>query len=119
MRFEGDFYKIKRIECLENGQFNAVVEISAKHQIFDGHFPEQAVVPGVCTLMMVKDCLSKIKHREILFSSIKECKYLSALFPAEGLKIVLDFTFTETSLMGMVKRYDTGHPVLKLKANYK
>ncbi len=119
MRLEGNFYKTEQIEVTEDGVFKAIVEIFHEHPIFDGHFPQQAVVPGVCTLAIIKETLGKALQREVSFKTIKECKYVSSLLPHVGLKIVLDFVITDAAqLKGIVKRHDNGEVVLKLKATF-
>ncbi len=117
MRLEGNFYKIEQLGITADGVFNAVVEICHEHPVYEGHFPQQAVVPGVCTLTIIKECIGKVLQREVSFGSIKECKYISALLPFAGLRIVLDFVIEDsTHLKGKVTRYDNGQVVLKLKA---
>ena len=119
MRLEGSFYTVESISLSGDGELRAVVELADRHPIFDGHFPSQAVVPGVCTLTILKECLRKVKRRDIMFTAIKECKYLSALLPGKGLKVELEFACGEETLSGMVKRCDDGQPVMKLKASYR
>ncbi len=119
MRLEDNFYKIEQTEVAEDGTFKAIVEIFHEHPIFDGHFPQKSVVPGVCTLTIIKECLGKALQRDVNFKTIKECKYVSSLLPHYGLKVVLDFVITDfVQLSGTVKKYDNGDVVLKLKATF-
>ncbi len=117
MRLEDNFYKIKHIDGTTDRTFNAIVEIFHEHPIFKGHFPQQAIVPGVFTLTIIKECIGKVLHREISFTSIKECKYVSTLLPYAGLQIVLDFVIEDSKyLKGKVTRLDNKQVILKLKA---
>ncbi len=117
VKLEGHFYRTRQLELTPEGVFRAVVTLAHEHPIFEGHFPQQPVVPGVCTLTIVKECIGKAMQREVLFETIKECKYLSALLPFEGLSIVLDFVLTDSrQLKGTVTRQDNGQTILKLKA---
>ena len=81
MRLEGNFYTIHAITTGNPGEYTISAELFADHPIYKGHFPEQPVVPGVCTLTVIRECLAKIVGREVTFTAIKECKYLSALIP--------------------------------------
>ena len=38
--------------------------INANHKIFEGHFPIQPVVPGVCMMQMVKEILEQVIGKE-------------------------------------------------------
>ena len=117
MRLEGNFYKIDNFEQKEDCTYSLTVTILPEHQIYEGHFPAQAVVPGVCTLTIIRECVGKIMEREISFATIKECKYVSALLPEENLRIVINITITDGSKVRVqVERADSQQAVLKLRA---
>lgn len=116
MRLENNFYIVHSLELTDEGTFRGEVELLPEHPIYEGHFPQQAVVPGVCTLTIIKECLGRALQREVGFAAIKECKYLSALLPAEGLALKLDFQLIESQLRGVVSRVDDSQVVIKLKA---
>ena len=90
MALEG-FYNIDEIRTTESG-YQIDVTLFAGHKVYEGHFPGQPVVPGVCTLTVIRESVSHAAGREMMFSSIKECKFLSALIPTEDLKLNLDIT---------------------------
>lgn len=113
MRLENDFYKLLSLSATENG-WEATVELNHEHRIYEGHFPQQAVVPGVCTLTMIREILSKALGKAVRFSHIKECKYVSALLPQKGMQV--DFVM---ELQGDVLKCSAskeGETVLKLSA---
>lgn len=116
MRLEGNFYTIDSITSRAEGEYTAIVALAKEHHIYEGHFPSQPVVPGVCTLTIIRECLGEILSRQVSFASIKECKYVSALIPEEGLSIALNITLTETKLRATVERCDNQQTVLKLRA---
>jgi 3-hydroxyacyl-[acyl-carrier-protein] dehydratase len=51
-----DFYFITDENAAE-GLFRAEIRFVAGHSIFEGHFPGQPVVPGVCMMQLVKESL--------------------------------------------------------------
>ncbi len=75
-----DLFKIERISATDN-VFHYRAKIKNNHKIFDGHFPGMPVVPGVCTMSMIKECLAEIFSRSVRYNHIKECKFLSAITP--------------------------------------
>ena len=118
MRLENSFYKINNIEQKSDDAFAIEVTILPGHQIYEGHFPQQPVVPGVCTLTIIRECIGNILSKEVSFASIKECKYVSALIPLEDLRIMINLSITEsTKIAATVERVDNQQTVLKLKAN--
>ena len=116
MRVEGNFYKVIATEQIENNH-KIEVELLAEHPIYKGHFPQQPVVPGVCTLTIIKECLGEILSHGVSFKTIKECKYVSALIPQEGLRVIIDLAIVDgEKVNATVVRADNQQPVLKLKA---
>ncbi|MBQ6689861.1 MAG: beta-hydroxyacyl-ACP dehydratase [Bacteroidales bacterium] len=91
MSLEG-FYRIDEIRQAECG-YTMDVTLFAGHGIYEGHFPERAVVPGVCTLTVIRAALSEALGRRVRFSFIKECKFLSALLPEKDLNLVIEAVF--------------------------
>lgn len=116
MRLEGNFYTIDSITSPAKGEHNVVVTLAKEHHIYEGHFPAQPVVPGVCTLTIIRECLGEILSRQVSFASIKDCKYVSALIPEEGLRIAISITLSDTKLKATVERCDNQQTVLKLRA---
>lgn len=110
------FYKIHNI-AREDNSATVRVELLSSHPIYAGHFPGQPVVPGVCTLTIIKECIGQILGYEVSYASIKECKYMSALIPEENLGITLSITIDEDkNVKAVVNRDSTNETVLKLKA---
>lgn len=117
MRLEGNFYTIHAITTGNPGEYTISAELFADHPIYKGHFPEQPVVPGVCTLTVIRECLAKIMGREVTFTAIKECKYLSALIPQSNIPITINITIADDSqLRATVVNGNSSQSVLKLRA---
>lgn len=91
MNWENNFYRIKHVVEGENG-FKCIVELMEKHPIYEGHFPFEPIVPGVCTLAIIRSCLSVYSDKNISFSKIKECKFISVIKPKAGLLISIDLS---------------------------
>ena len=66
-------------DSVVNGEFT--VEINPESDIFKGHFPGTPVLPGACTLSIVKDCTQLILQREIIFYHISQCKFTGMINP--------------------------------------
>lgn len=114
MKLADTFYTIRSFDSAGDG-FRACVELLPDHPVYQGHFPGQPVVPGVLTLALVRECASMHIGRRAAYAAIRECKFISALLPCEGLEIRLDFTLDEQQkLCGTVRRGE--EPVLKLNA---
>lgn len=120
MKLLDNFYIIHRSEKVQEESFSVEVELLPNHSIYEGHFPGQPVVPGVCTLTIIRECLGRLLEREVKFFSIKECKYVSALLPQDGLRITINMTLVDSSkLRATVIKNEDQQVVLKLRAEIK
>ncbi len=57
------------------------ITLNANHQIFEGHFPGQPVVPGVCMMQMVKEVLENIIGTKTKLIKAIDMKFLAILNP--------------------------------------
>jgi 3-hydroxyacyl-[acyl-carrier-protein] dehydratase len=57
------------------------VQFNRSHKIFEGHFPGQPVVPGVCMMQMIKEIMEKIRRRKLQLTSASNMKFLSLIDP--------------------------------------
>lgn len=88
-----DFYQIENKSEVDNISIFDIT-LNPKHKIFEGHFPDQPIVPGVCTLQIIKECVESILNSETIIQSISSCKYLKAVNPIESNKIQLSILIT-------------------------
>ena len=77
------FYSIVSQENISDTQTQTKVLINAAHPIFEGHFPEQPVVPGVCMLQMVKDIVADKAQRNIQLQSLANVKFINVVIPQQ------------------------------------
>ncbi len=75
-----DFFHILDLK-IEQQTIAATLKINKQHSIFEGHFPGQPVVPGVCMMQMVKEILEKELKEKLLLSEADHLKFLSVLDP--------------------------------------
>lgn len=75
-----DFCVVLNLECLP-GDIRAVLQWNQAHAIFQGHFPGQPVVPGVCMLQIVKEVLEKGIGKELVLLESSQMKFLQFIDP--------------------------------------
>jgi len=78
-----DFFTIVKIKTAGT-EIKAELLINAGHQIFEGHFPGQPVVPGVCMMQMVKEILEQVTQRKTNLLKAQEMKFLAVIDPAKN-----------------------------------
>lgn len=117
MKLLNNFYTIESIELTDQGRLECIVRLLEYHDIYRGHFPSVAVVPGVCTLTIVKECAGLALGHDIRFSTIRKCKFMSLLTPEKNLGLKLSFQITGTILKGTVSRLSDNQTTIKLDAD--
>ena len=58
--------------------------INADHKIFEGHFPNQPVVPGVCMMQMIKEITEEVIGKETNLVQAADMKFLAVINPLEN-----------------------------------
>ena len=78
-----DFYKILETKKTKENNILSKIRINPQHQIFEGHFPNLPVVPGVCLMQMIKEILSKHLNKKLMLTKAANIKFLSMVNPNE------------------------------------
>ena len=92
----GNFFNIDHLEV--NGfDVKAELVINTRHKIFEGHFPGQPVVPGVCMMQMVKEIMEEVTKKKMDLVKAHEMKFLAIIDPAQNniISATLKYTMEE------------------------
>lgn len=88
------FYKINTLKFEEN-ILEAEISINPKHAIYEGHFPNNPVTPGVVQLELVKEILGTHFNKTIQLKSLITSKFLAVLNPEKTPDALFKMTVTE------------------------
>lgn len=113
------FYHITQSENINETDWKVRVMLNPQHSLYAGHFPQQPVVPGVCTLQMIKECLEKIYRAPLQYKQIASCKFLSVINPDETPELNFSFTIKRSgpdTLQVLVEGASSKEVCIKLKA---
>jgi 3-hydroxyacyl-[acyl-carrier-protein] dehydratase len=61
----------------------ATIELNPAHELYNGHFPNNPVTPGVVQLQILKEVISLQLNRELAMKTMRTCKFLQILNPNE------------------------------------
>lgn len=92
--FEDNLYTVVKRQ-VDDGNAVFDVKINAEHSIFEGHFPNNAVFPGVCSLMLIRKVACEVIGREMRYEQIKECKFLAVILPDKCACLEVNVLFSE------------------------
>ena len=65
------------------------VSLNPSHAIFEGHFPEKPILPGVCTLEIIKRAIAHSVGSSLRYEAIADCKYLALIEPEKDQHLIL------------------------------
>ncbi len=75
-----DFFTINETESSAS-EIWAELVINADHKIFEGHFPNQPVVPGVCMMQMIKEIIEQVLGKATNLVHAAEMKFMAIINP--------------------------------------
>ncbi len=94
-KFLDDLYFIERSHYESVNKLTAEVGINREHSIFKGHFPGNPILPGACTIQILKELIELHLGRKVTLSKASNIKYLSFIDPENNNLIDFDIELKE------------------------
>lgn len=115
-----DFFSIVTEEHT-NGAIRALLKINRDHPIFEGHFPGQPVVPGVCMLQMVREVMEVQLDKKLFVAEADNIKFLTVINPDQHSQIQLSISYKreENVFSLQASLFEGNTTFFKLKAIFK
>jgi 3-hydroxyacyl-[acyl-carrier-protein] dehydratase len=116
-----NFFSVTTLDN-ENDVIKATLELNEKHKIFDGHFPGQPVVPGVCMMQMVKEVTETALGKALLLTKAAELKFLMIIDPNETriIQMQLKYSTEEDGVISFIASlFKDSSTYFKIKGSFK
>jgi 3-hydroxyacyl-[acyl-carrier-protein] dehydratase len=94
-KFLNELYTIKNIQKESVNKLTIQVELNRDHDIFKGHFPGHPILPGVCTIQILKELLEIQLNRNLNLAKAGTIKYLSFIDPLKNCIINYEIQLNE------------------------
>jgi len=102
---KGTFFKINGLTRLENDPgpnidselYQADITLNPGHEIYQGHFPGNPVVPGACQIRMITEIVSEIMEKEVVMREADNVKFLSMINPHEHPELSVEINLRQES----------------------
>lgn len=94
MKLLNDFYTIQEFNKTETG-VSAGIKINKEHSIFEGHFPNQPVTPGVCTMQIIKELSEKWSGEKLMLKTARNVKFMAIINPELNEKVQFEIQFEQ------------------------
>ena len=96
MKLKDDFFKVKTF-CQTAMGMDFIIELNPEHTIFEAHFPNNPITPGVCIIQIVKELSQEMLKRELLLKNAKNIKFLNVINPIENKEVTVSISFSSES----------------------
>jgi len=101
-----------------NGEsVSASVKLNKDHEVFKGHFPGNPIMPGVCTIQLVKELTEKALKKELFLSVVSNVKFMAIINPEKNDTIQVSLHISEEEGNIIVKNSVSFDDTLALKSN--
>lgn len=75
-------YTIRELKAgSERSGFMAEIELDPNHALFAGHFPGNPILPGVCTVQIIKELAEQSVQKSLRMTKAGNIKYLGFVNP--------------------------------------
>ena len=109
------FDQLQKLE--ENGKYLLPFSILKTSQVFEGHFPQQPILPGVVMVEILKRAMRKATKINVQLIEAGNFKFLNMIDPTVLPKAELHFTITEIDDLWKVKAQISNGTNIYFKAN--
>jgi 3-hydroxyacyl-[acyl-carrier-protein] dehydratase len=76
-------------------KISAVIALNPEHPVFEGHFPGNPILPGVCTVQIVKEILELVFKTAMILEKAGNIKYLGFVSPVSSPQLQLNLVVKE------------------------
>ena len=92
---DGSFYTVVGDGDIEGLHLRRDVVFNTEHEIFKAHFPDKPIVPGVCSIEIIRQLITDLLGGEVRVILVKNMKFLNLMTPDVGKVFRFDIQLTE------------------------
>ena len=111
------------IEALNNTETEIIarIKLNANHEIFEGHFPGNPIMPGVCMMQIIKEITEKVLDKNLFLQTSTNIKFMAKINPNVNPDLSIQIAYSEEEGILKIKNssYFNNTLALKLNAKYK
>lgn len=115
-----DLYSIESFTETD-GTVKAAVKLNRGHEVFKGHFPGNPIMPGVCSIQIVKELTEKALNKALFLSVVSNVKFMAIINPEKNdiIQVVLNVSEEDDTVKVKNTIYTGDTLALKLSATFK
>jgi len=118
-----NFYTLVEIDTHDKDNITAIVDLNKDHEIYNGHFPGNPVVPGVCLTQLIKEIMENVKACELMLVYADNIKFMAVVNPQKNSRLQIDLKIKTNEEENLIKVNSVTHfndqVFYKFKGNFK
>ena len=115
MLIEG-LYTVTDFE-FEGQELKAKIHLNKDHDIFNGHFPGNPVMPGVCMLQIIKELAERATSKNLFLAMSSNIKFMAIINPDTNPDLILNISIVEADDLIKIKNVSSFDETVALKLN--
>lgn len=101
----------------KDGIVHTTIAINKKHDIFNGHFPGNPVMPGVCMIQIIKELTEQALDVTLFMEKSSNIKFMALINPEVNSNLNLELTIKKEEDKIKVKNITKFEDTIALKFN--
>lgn len=113
-----NFYTITKKQEVQENSYSFEISVNSNHTIFEGHFPNNPIMPGVCMMQITKDIVEDITGSKLFMKKCSNVKFMAIINPEinKELHLKIDVSYTDDGAI-RVKNSTKFEETVALKLN--
>jgi len=118
-----DFYTIVELDSSDKENIKAIIDLNKDHEVYEGHFPGNPVVPGVCLTQFIKEVMESVEDKELSLVYANNIKFMAVVNPEINNRLQIDLKVKYDTEQNLIKVDSVTHfndqVFYKFKGNFK
>jgi 3-hydroxyacyl-[acyl-carrier-protein] dehydratase len=98
-----NFFSILNCTNAADSEVDFTICLHSEHTIYQVHFPNNPITPGVCIIQIVKELFSFFKQTDFTIKKIKNVKFLHPIDPTVHNTINFNINWEENNELFLLK----------------
>ncbi len=118
-----DFYTLIELDSSDKENIKAIIDLNKEHEVYEGHFPGNPVVPGVCLTQLIKEVMEKVENMELSLVYADNIKFMAVVNPEINNRLQIDLKVKYDTEQNLIKVNSVTHfndqVFYKFKGNFR
>jgi|TARA_B110000881_G_C18513183_1_gene483410 3-hydroxyacyl-[acyl-carrier-protein] dehydratase len=116
-----DFYKIQTINQVNDNTIHVSILLNKNHDVFNGHFPNNPITPGVCMIQAIKEIAQTQVNSLLFIHKISNVKFTALINPNVNPDLILELSLineNNTIKVKNITKFTDGTIALKCNGTF-